>query len=597
MRAGPPRRNRKLSGAILGAGVWVALFSLYFLVRSHNSPHPHERGAPPPPAAASADSGDGHGDLFDDGDEESPPVDLDMGDEASAARLKAKKAKAEAKAEAEAEAEAEAKAEAARREKRETHEEEKREAADAARFDAEILALQRMARIEAEEAAQSSEFALSAAASDYGDGHGDLFDDGDDFDASPFYNDERAPDGDGGGDLFDDGDEESTPVDLDVGDEASAAQVEPRASNSTAATAPRRPGGRPKPPIYCRGRPVHSEVVYWREPPAAGRAAAQLRGEPEKFLTFELDFGGRAGWNNVRMGVECNLILAHALNRTAVLPPAVDGRDYFRDFLNETLLAAHPGWRVKTMAEFLAFDVAGAPLPAAAPWAAVRAAADATLPAVAGRYVVFPQGAPAPAAGRERATLAALRSARHVHSPGEGDQRLLAHWYAFEYFGDRIANRFYKRFARDLLRYQDEIQCAADAIIRELRRRGRGAYHAIHARRGDFHAPAAKISAAEIVEHLAPLRWPRGSVVYLATDDPDGVCRGCREEGHVGASCEDRPRPRGCLQRCGNQGFRAASIRARVTRFDGASSTRVEGRRQELVWSSFEPNRPPGLSA
>jgi hypothetical protein len=43
----------------------------------------------------------------------------------------------------------------------------------------------------------SSEFALSAAASDYGDGHGDLFDDGDDFHASPFYSrdDERAPDG------------------------------------------------------------------------------------------------------------------------------------------------------------------------------------------------------------------------------------------------------------------------------------------------------------------------------------------------------------------------------------------------------------------
>ena len=116
----------------------------------------------------------------------------------------AKKAKT---AETEAEAEAEAGAEAARREKHETHEEERRAAADAARFGAEILALQRMARIEAEEAARSSEFALSAAASDYGDGHGDLFDDGDDFDASPFYDDERGPDGDGGGDLFDGGDD------------------------------------------------------------------------------------------------------------------------------------------------------------------------------------------------------------------------------------------------------------------------------------------------------------------------------------------------------------------------------------------------------
>ena len=73
MRAKSPRSSRKLSGAILGAGLWVALFSIYSLVPSHDSPHPprralrrdavrgrtvgataaaghvHERGAAPPP--------------------------------------------------------------------------------------------------------------------------------------------------------------------------------------------------------------------------------------------------------------------------------------------------------------------------------------------------------------------------------------------------------------------------------------------------------------------------------------------------------------------------------------------------------------------
>ena len=38
--------------------------------------------------------------------------------------------------------------------------------------------------------------------------------------------------------------------------------------------------------------------------------------------------------------------------------------------------------------------------------------------------------------------------------------------------------------------------------------------------------------------------------------------------------------------------FAAASIRSRAMHFDGASLTRVEERRRELVWSSFEPNRP-----
>ena len=39
----------------------------------------------------------------------------------------------------------------------------------------------------------------------------------------------------------------------------------------------------------------------------------------QKYLTFEYDAGG---WNNVRMGVECVVVFAHATGRTLVAPPA-----------------------------------------------------------------------------------------------------------------------------------------------------------------------------------------------------------------------------------------------------------------------------------
>ena len=38
----------------------------------------------------------------------------------------------------------------------------------------------------------------------------------------------------------------------------------------------------------------------------------------DKYLTFEYDNGG---WNNIRMGLECLLVVAHATGRTLVVPP------------------------------------------------------------------------------------------------------------------------------------------------------------------------------------------------------------------------------------------------------------------------------------
>lgn len=38
----------------------------------------------------------------------------------------------------------------------------------------------------------------------------------------------------------------------------------------------------------------------------------------DKYLSFEYDNGG---WNNVRMSLECLLVVAHAMGRTLVIPP------------------------------------------------------------------------------------------------------------------------------------------------------------------------------------------------------------------------------------------------------------------------------------
>lgn len=57
-----------------------------------------------------------------------------------------------------------------------------------------------------------------------------------------------------------------------------------------------------------------------------------------------------------------------------------------------------------------------------------------------------------------------------------------------------------------------------------------------------------KLSAAEIVKNLhldgRPL-IPRGSVVYVSTDDPEGLCRGCRVN-RIPCEEQSKPKPPGC---------------------------------------------------
>ena len=138
----------------------------------------------------------------------------------------------------------------------------------------------------------------------------------------------------------------------------------------------------------CDGVPTASEVVYWSKTLATPSTLPPPR--QDKYLTFEYDAGG---WNNIRMGLECLVVLGHVLRRTVVLPPPQplyliannyhQRRDFgFADFLNVTLLGSHSGWRTLSMDQFLSSKIKGAPITAKGRsiWKAVSQASDATLP-------------------------------------------------------------------------------------------------------------------------------------------------------------------------------------------------------------------------
>jgi len=108
---------------------------------------------------------------------------------------------------------------------------------------------------------------------------------------------------------------------------------------------------------------IAEEMVYWQDIPSDAHYVSPFR-EPgvTKYLTFEPD---RAGWNNIRMGMETVIALAHAMGRTLVLPPDREiwamnqGKEQkksfsFDEFYHlESLAIEHPGLDIITMEEFL----------------------------------------------------------------------------------------------------------------------------------------------------------------------------------------------------------------------------------------------------
>jgi hypothetical protein len=124
--------------------------------------------------------------------------------------------------------------------------------------------------------------------------------------------------------------------------------------------------------LVCNGEDTPSEVIYWREVPGDLEYEAPTTphhaDHDKKYLTFEYDLGG---WNNVRMGVECIVVVAHAMGRTLIAPPAQNlyllgqpqdlgnGKKLhrklgFADFFALETLEKQAGLHTATMSEFLA---------------------------------------------------------------------------------------------------------------------------------------------------------------------------------------------------------------------------------------------------
>lgn len=226
----------------------------------------------------------------------------------------------------------------------------------------------------------------------------------------------------------------------------------------------------------------------------------------DRYLTFEYDNGG---WNNMRMGIECLIVAAHAMGRTLVIPPQQHlyllGRTHkdkhdteahdemgFEDMYNIDLLRSHSGFHVIHMEEFLAKEGVTGGLHGEMPphnsteawgrelWKYLDRVAD-IAPAWSGHALVMP-AKPGDFAMKEideavktrltnflngRSPIyydEKLQSAHHIHVPGDAEHRLLQHHYAFAFFADTKMQSFYKRFVRDYMRYKDEIQCAGKRI-------------------------------------------------------------------------------------------------------------------------------------
>jgi hypothetical protein len=84
-----------------------------------------------------------------------------------------------------------------------------------------------------------------------------------------------------------------------------------------------------------------------------------------------------------------------------------------------------------------------------------------------------------------------LQKEKVFHLMGDGDARMLVHFYVFLFFENWKQDVWTKRFVRDHLRYTDEIQCAAARVVHAMRKISKqngngGVFDTFHIRRGDF---------------------------------------------------------------------------------------------------------------
>ena len=374
--------------------------------------------------------------------------------------------------------------------------------------------------------------------------------------------------------------------------------------------------------LVCGGKEIKSEIVYWREVPGDAEYESPITPHHglhhDRYLTFEYDQGG---WNNARMGIECLIVVAHAMGRTLVVPPQQhlyllgkthkdqeDNKAHdemgFEDFFDLELLYSHRGFHVMHMEDFLAKEGVTGGLHGKLPphnsteawgpalWGYLDKVAD-YAPEWMGKFLAMPKSAGdwnMSTAHRDPKVAARMRefengrqpvfyddvmqAAHHIHFPADHAHRLLQHHYAFAFFADPYQQSFYKRFVRDYMRYKDSIQCSGHELLQLVRADALasapefgGDFYALHVRRGDFQFKEVKIGAADMVKNLllpnGTSLIPRGALVYLSTDDPEGKCEHCVALKKPCESYAPGSKPVGCPEDTSWKAFTEAGWKVR----------------------------------
>jgi hypothetical protein len=229
--------------------------------------------------------------------------------------------------------------------------------------------------------------------------------------------------------------------------------------------------------LMCNGHQVDSEIIYWKIVPGDDEYESPITPHHglhhDRYLSFEYDNGG---WNNVRMGMEALIVVAHATGRTLVVPPQQhlyllgqnhkDAHDQkahdemgFEDFFDIELLRSHKGFHILHMEEFLAKEAVTGGLHGKLPpnnstklwgtqlWSYLNKVADAK-PEWMGRFIAFPSAISdfnmsqslsnesvakrMEIFGGERSPVfydQSLMEAHHIHFPAHEKHRLLQHHY------------------------------------------------------------------------------------------------------------------------------------------------------------------------
>ncbi|MEM6730821.1 MAG: hypothetical protein AAF658_04655 [Myxococcota bacterium] len=227
------------------------------------------------------------------------------------------------------------------------------------------------------------------------------------------------------------------------------------------------------------------------------------------YLTFVPDFGG---WNNVRLGLECALVIAVLSRKILVLPPPqpIYLLNKCRHKCVFSLLDLVPALeRFSISAEEWTRRIR-------AP-SRIRALASGCEPRKSAQMSCFEYyeflenfSTFVPDASkqviREPIDAQHLRSgAMKTHGSTTDEGRLLVPFYAYV-----KAGAYYKRLVRDTIRHSERVTCAAAQIIQAL-----GEFSSAHIRRGDFQFHP--ITPQQFLELVDRVRRP-SETLYVATD-------------------------------------------------------------------------------